>query len=85
LATGASRSKARRCPPRRTPRSASCSSARHLRYALPLHGRSPFRSCVSLHSRWPVHGRTFTFGWMLMLGVLCRDSGSGDRTMNPAL
>ena len=41
-----------------------------LRSALPLHGRSPFRSCALLRSRWPVHGRTFTFGWMPMLGAL---------------
>ena len=40
-----------------------------LRFTLPLHARSPSRSCASLHSLWPTYERTFTSKIMPMPGV----------------
>jgi len=39
------------------------------RSTLPLHGRSPFRSCASLHSQWSARGGTCTHKSALMLSA----------------
>ena len=55
-----------------------CSAAPSIRFlsigsqfrsTLPLHGRSPFRSCASLRSLWSAHGGTFTHKSAPMLGA----------------
>ncbi len=48
------------------------------RSPLPSHGRSPFRSCGSLRSRWPAFERTFTSKVSAHAGRTERRAAAGD-------
>jgi len=64
-------------PGRRRLRCGSCTSAHGLRSALPLHARSPLRSCASLASLWPARPGTCTPKIAPMLGAQERRVPSG--------
>jgi len=68
LATRASRLLAR-SPCSAAPSIRFLSIGSQVRSTLPPHGQSPFRSCASLRSLWPVHGRTCTSKSAPMLGA----------------
>ena len=68
LATRASRLLAR-SPCSAAPCIRFLSIGSQFRSTLPPHGRSPFRSCASLRSLWPAHGRTCTSKSAPMLGA----------------